>query len=494
MGRLETKLLVLLVLLIAVPISVAFMRSQTLFDRSLAVGLNPGVTEALDDAVEVFGAYVRSEKARQEALARGIAEGRPLADRAAAGPDAVRDLLRGHARAPRVQRIALVGGPGVADVTVESPTFGDPARWRVRTLELPLTGVPGYAALRYTFGLEAAFLDRFEAMEAEVIAPRAALETYREELAADFALRFLLPLFGAVLVAGIISVVVGRRITLRLKTLRHAMEQVAAGDLEVRVAPTGRDEVADLARGFNDMTRRLRESRTRIEHLTRVSAFQGIARRLAHEIKNPLTPILLAVQQIHRSYKGDDARYRRTLDSAHEIVVDEVATLERLVTNFSRFAKLPTAERVDEDLAAFARDIVAAHPEIEGLSAETPDRPAVAAVDKGLLRQALTNLVKNAGEALRDVERAPRVTLRVEPTADAVRLVVEDNGPGVPRDARERIFEPYVTGKDDGTGLGLAIVKKIVLDHDGSIAVTDSAHGGARFEIVLPRHVEGEPG
>ncbi len=488
MGRLENKLLILLVLLIAVPISVAFLRSQTLFDRSLAVGLNPGVTEALDDAVEVFGAYVRAEKARQEAVARGLADSRTLADRAAEGPAALRTFLLEYARAPRVQRIELVaaGGP---PLVVDSPAFGDPAGWRLRTAEVPLDGVPGYTALRFAYGLEAAFLERFENMEAEVIAPRATLETYRENLAWEFALRFLLPLAGAVLVAGIISVVVGRRITRRLRDLRGAMEQVAAGDLDARVTPTGRDEVADLARGFNDMARRLAESRTRIEHLTRVSAFQGIARRLAHEIKNPLTPILLAVQQIHRSYKGDDARYRRTLDTAHEVVVDEVATLERLVTNFSRFAKLPTAERVDEDLAALARDLVAAHPEIEGLRAETPDDPVVAPVDKGLLRQALTNLVKNAGEALRDVDRPPRVTLRVESVDDVARLIVEDNGPGIPRDERERVFEPYVTGKDDGTGLGLAIVKKIVLDHDGTIAVADSADGGARFEIVLPRQL-----
>lgn len=491
MGRLELKLLVLLVLLIAVPLTVAFVRSQTLFDRSLRVGLNPGVTRALEDAVEVYGAYVRSEKARQEALARGLAEGRPLAQKAAEGPAAVRALLEGYVNAPRVQRIELAGE---RPLVVEAGAFGPPEAWRLRTLELPLAGVPGYTGLRYTFGLEAAFLDRFEAMETEVIGPRAALETYREDLAADFALRFFITLASALLVAAIISAVVGRRITRRLQTLRGAMERVAAGDLDVRVTPTGRDEVADLARGFNEMARRLRESRTRIEHLTRVSAFQGIARRLAHEIKNPLTPILLAMQQVHRSYKGDDARYRRTLDTAHEIVEQEVGTLERLVSNFSRFARLPTAERVDEDLVPLAHDLVAAHPEIEGLRAETPDAPVVASVDKGLLRQALTNLIKNAGEALRDFERPPCVTLRVESLGDAVRLVVEDNGPGVPADARERVFEPYVTGKDDGTGLGLAIVKKIVLDHDGTIAVADSAHGGARFEIVLPRGSQGDPG
>ncbi|MEZ4435070.1 MAG: ATP-binding protein [bacterium] len=493
MGRLELKLLVLLVLLTGVPLIISFTLSRTLFERSLMVGLGPEVTTALHDAVELHGRYVRAEKDRQTALARGLADSRALAA-AAPDPEALRALLRAAVATPRVAAIELRGPDGPA-LRVKNPAITEPG-WRLRTLELPLDGVPGYATLRYTFGLEAAFLDRFERMEADVIAPRAALETYRDDLADDLSLRFLIPLATAIFLAAIISLVVGRRVTRRLDALRRAMDRVAAGELEVQVAPTGRDEVAELAERFNEMTRRLRDSRARIEHLTRVSAFQGIARRLAHEIKNPLTPILLAVQQVHRSYRGDDPRYRRVLDTAAEVVEQEVATLKRLVENFSRFARLPPAEPAAADLAAFARELVAAHPEIDGLTAIAPDTPVIAAVDKGLLRQALTNLLKNAHEALRerdprDFEAAPRVHLRVEELDDAVRLVVEDNGPGVAPGDRERIFEPYVTGKEDGTGLGLAIVKKIVLDHDGTIAATDSADGGARFEIVLPRAQRG---
>lgn len=491
MGRLELKLLVLLVLLTGVPLIISFTLSRTLFERSLMVGLEPDVTAALRDAVELHGRYVRAEKDRQTALARGLADSRALAA-AATDPDALRALLRAAVATPRVAAVELRGPTALR---VANPAIAEPT-WRLRTIELPLDGVAGYTTLRYTFGLEAAFLDRFERMESEVIAPRAALETYRDDLAADLSLRFLIPLATAIFVAAVISLLVGRRVTRRLDALRRAMDRVAAGDLEVQVAPTGRDEVAELAERFNEMTRRLRDSRARIEHLTRVSAFQGIARRLAHEIKNPLTPILLAVQQVHRSYRGDDARYRRVVDTAAEIVEQEVATLKRLVENFSRFARLPPAEPQDADLAAFARELVAAHPEIDGLLAIAPEHPVIAAVDKGLLRQALTNLLKNAHEALRergerDFEAAPRVHLRVEELDDAVRLVVEDNGPGVAHDDRERIFEPYVTGKDDGTGLGLAIVKKIVLDHEGTIAATDSADGGARFEIVLPRAQRG---
>lgn len=502
MGRLELKLLVLLVLLTGVPLIISFSLSRTLFDRSLMVGLDPAVTTALSDAVALYGRSVRAEKDRQAALAAGLADSRALAAAAAdpADQSALRALLTRAVTASRVAAIELRRPDGTT-LTVTNPTMTPATAWRLRTLELPLTDVPGYTTLAYTFGLEAAFLDRFDRLEADVIAPRAALETYRTDLAGDFSLRFLIPLATAVFVAAIISLVVGRRVTRRLDGLRRAMDRVAAGDLEVQMPPTGRDEVAELAERFNEMTRRLRDSRTRIEHLTRMSAFQEIAQRLAHEIKNPLTPILLAVQQVHQSYRGDDARYRRVLDTANEIVEQEVGTLKRLVENFSRFARLPPAERIDEDLAAFARELVAAHPEIEGLAALAPDHPVIAAVDKGLLRQALTNLLKNADEALReqtareqpgrDFCPPPRVHLRVDDLDDAVRLVVEDNGPGVALADRERIFEPYVTGREDGTGLGLAIVKKIVLDHEGTITATDSADGGARFEIVLPRAQRG---
>ncbi|MCA9541722.1 MAG: HAMP domain-containing protein, partial [Myxococcales bacterium] len=362
--------------------------------------------------------------------------------------------------------------------------------WRTASLTVPIDGVPGYRALHYTFGLEAAFLDRFDRLEAEVIEPFATLEAYRDELADDFTLRFVLPLAAALAITTLISVVVGRRITRRLRRLRLALDALGAGDLHARTPEDGRDEVSDLARGFNSMAERLRDSQARIEYLTRVSAWQGIARRLAHEIKNPLTPILLAVQQVHGSYRGDDARYRRGLDTAREVVEQEVQTLKRLVENFSRFAKLPAADRQPGDVAALAREMVEAHPEIPGLRAEAPAEPMMAPIDKGLLRQALTNLIQNAADELRDRDDA-EVIIRVHREADAVHLAVDDNGPGVPAAERERVFEPYVTGKPDGTGLGLAIVKKIVLDHGGTIHVASAQSGGARFAIRLPADDEG---
>ena len=476
MGRLELKLLALLVLLTGVPLGVAYWLSGTLFDRSLGAGINPAIEQALEDASLVYGDYVRAEKARQRALAAGLAGSLALADAAGRGPEAVRATLAPFAADPRVFSVAL------DDVRVEDPPEGD--GWLRDEVVLR---TPEGQTLRYTFGLERAVLERFRRMEGEVIQPFRALASARDDLANEYAWNFVGALAAALFVAGLVSVVTGRRVTRRLERLHKALDAIREGTLDVRLVPEGRDEVADLARGFNDMARTLGETTARVQYLTQVSAWQGIARRLAHEIKNPLTPILLSAQQVQRSYDGDDERYRGTLDTAVEVIEEEVRNLRRLVDNFSRFARLPEVEPERGDLVTLVNDVVAGHPEVEHLEARVPDAEVGADFDRGLLRQALTNLVKNGAEAAQDAGVVPEVVLEVATLPDRRRLIaVSDNGPGVPEADRERIFEPYVTGKSDGTGLGLAIVKKIVLDHGGTLEVTASQAGGARFEIRLP--------
>ncbi len=487
MGRLELKLLVVLVILTVLPLAVVYMLASPVFERTLTVGgLNPAIEQALADAVDVYGAFIKAEKQRQTATAHRLAESRGLTAAAVGGPTATAAWLQRAMGDPRVLSIQLSPTDGGEPIAVRARDAG-PKRWRTRTLTLPLDNVPGYGEMRFTYGIERAFLERFHRMDRDVITPFSVMETYREELVSDLALRFMIPLTGALVFAALIAVVVGRRTTKRLLHLRDGMKAVAAGHLEVHVTPEGRDEVAELALGFNEMADQLRESQARVAYLTRVSAWQGIARRLAHEIKNPLTPILLSVQQAHGSYEGGDERHLSVLATTREIVEQEVRTLERLVDNFSRFARLPEPQREAYDLVALVRDLLKSHPEIEGLRAVLPEAAVMAEVDRDLLRQALTNVVKNANEALRGTEHPPEVVVTVTEAPDHVTLWVDDNGPGIDPAERERVFEPYVTGKSDGTGLGLAIVKKVVLDHDGQIEVLDAPLGGARFALTMPR-------
>ena len=278
------------------------------------------------------------------------------------------------------------------------------------------------------------------------------------------------------------------------------------------------DELTELARTFNRMIAEMAQSRARIEFLQRIGAWQDMAQRLAHEIKNPLTPIQLAVQECHRKYGGDDKRYRALLDTTLEIVEEEVGTLRRLVGNFSNFARLPQAELETENLADFLKDCenqlghledpslgegdeVLGSPNVE-IRWEAPRTELLVAIDRQMLRRVVVNLVRNAVQAIRDQRaRGSRPSLADEPAevlghvvvsataegTEGARIEVEDDGPGIAASMRGRIFDPYFTTKADGTGLGLAIVKKIVVEHGGEIEADRSTRlGGARFVVHLP--------
>jgi signal transduction histidine kinase len=170
------------------------------------------------------------------------------------------------------------------------------------------------------------------------------------------------------------------------------------------------------------------------------------------------------------------------LGESIEIVGEEIGTLRRLVEDFSAFAKLPRVATAPLDLAELVADVVRAHPEWEGrVRPGALDEPLMLAADKQLLRRALVNLVENALQA-----GAKTVEVRAEKTAGLAHLIIDDDGPGVTTDLRERLFEPYFTTKEHGTGLGLAIVKKIALEHGGDIHCEPSPAGGARFVMNLP--------
>jgi nitrogen fixation/metabolism regulation signal transduction histidine kinase len=331
------------------------------------------------------------------------------------------------------------------------------------------------------------------------------LENYRriERRRADDEKSYLLAfalLLGITIVAAVgVGSLLARGVSRRVARLERATRAVAGGDLSVRVPETGNDELGELARAFNRMLREVETSRARIEYLQRISAWQEMARRLAHEIKNPLTPIQLAVQDIHRRYAGGEPEFRKLLDTTLEVVEEEVGTLRRLVTEFSDFARLPQAELERADLGDFLREIaerpLLLESDDEGgasiaganVDFDIPRSPSPVLLDKQMLRRVLVNLVSNAAQAA-DGKRAspPHIRVRLTPEGAHYHLDVEDDGPGIPKELREAVFDPYVTTKTAGTGLGLAIVKKIVVEHRGTISASESKLGGACLRVRLP--------
>jgi two-component system nitrogen regulation sensor histidine kinase NtrY len=225
----------------------------------------------------------------------------------------------------------------------------------------------------------------------------------------------------------------------------------------------------------------------------RMAAWREVARRIAHEIKNPLTPIQLSAQRIRRRFRArvaDDPSESKVFDECLDAITSQVDSLKLLVDEFSNFARLPTATPAPDDLNRIVRDAVASYAGTDRVTFVTdldPELPIVE-VDREQMRRVLTNLIDNAIAAVWRCEKAGRVELRslYDAALQSVRLEVSDDGDGIRAEDRRRVFEPYFSTTEKGTGLGLAIVSRIVADHRGYIRVQDNEPSGTRFVIELP--------
>jgi two-component system nitrogen regulation sensor histidine kinase NtrY len=256
--------------------------------------------------------------------------------------------------------------------------------------------------------------------------------------------------------------------------------------LLVRIAAEhGDGEISGFVVTFDDITELLSAQRK--------AAWADIARRIAHEIKNPLTPIQLSAERLRRKYLREIKKDPDTFRICTDTIIRHVEDIGRMVDEFSSFARMPAPVLKPEDLTAIVERAVflqrTAHPEMT-VDTSFSARPIPLRCDARLVGQALTNIVKNAIEAIeaRIVDGDPtpgRVAVMVTETEGQVSVVVEDNGKGLPQQDRQRLTEPYVTTRSKGTGLGLAIVKKIMEDHQGELVLEDRESGGARAKLIF---------
>ncbi len=290
--------------------------------------------------------------------------------------------------------------------------------------------------------------------------------------------------------------VLARSLSRPIVALARETREVVAGEPR-RVKARGGREIAALADAFNRTIDELTAMRRRLAATERIAARREVARRVAHEIKNPLAPIRAAIETLRRLRQREDPAFDDYFDEATKTVLDEVHRIANIVTEFTRFERLPAPSPEPIDLAAVARSVVALHasasegPGPPPVTLETAAIPPVSA-DRDQLVQVLTNLIQNALDAAASAPGGPRVAVELALLpGDRVRVVVRDNGPGVSPDMLPRLFDPYATSKDHGTGLGLAIVQRIVFEHGGEIAYRPGESGGAVFELWLP--VSGPP-
>jgi nitrogen fixation/metabolism regulation signal transduction histidine kinase len=480
-SRFEVQIALGLVLAAVVPLGAALWLASRLAEENLALGLNPRVVQRLEDVPALYGDLFQARKELYAEQARALARALPRD-----GARVPAFLEEAVSSVPRLRRAALLDPAGEPVAEAENPAPNPEGEWREAPARVPLAGG---RSLECVFAVEARFFaDLDDARElAEAMAGADAL---RADIRRSYVRAFALLLGAWALGAGLAGWWLARRTTRRISDLIRAVRELARGNLAVQVEAGGaaRDEVAQLGRAFNAMVNEVRESRDRIVYLEKISGWQEVARRLAHEIKNPLTPILLAFQQLqarHAELGPRDPAFDRTLADVGEIVREEIGTLQRLVDEFSGFAKLPEVRPEPADLGEFADEFVRTSPAEEAdIEVERPPEPLPVALDRALMRRVLANLVRNAVEAARPARA--RVRIAASRADGGALLAVEDRGPGLPPEARERIFDPYFTTRPEGTGLGLAIVKKIVLQHGGSIEAGGRPGGGARFALRFP--------
>ncbi len=306
---------------------------------------------------------------------------------------------------------------------------------------------------------------------------------------------FLLLFYGAfslptLLMTIIIAVSLSGSITQPIVELSEALKRVAEGDFSVRILSRPKDEMGALTTAFNAMVHDLEIARATALRTEKINIWQDMAQRLAHEIKNPLTPIKLSAERVLRRWKTDPGHLDEILESSMIAVIQEVDGLSTMLTEFRTFARLPAPTLAKTGLRSLVEETVilyrTSYPLID-FDCSRIGENIVLKADRRHLSQVLTNLILNAVDAMDGKGR-------LEISGDLVkkqdshycRLRIRDNGKGIPEQDRSKLFIPYFTTKESGTGLGLPIVERIVTDHGGNIWF-DSAEGvGTTFYIDLP--------
>ncbi|MBE7411308.1 MAG: ATP-binding protein [Leptospiraceae bacterium] len=317
-----------------------------------------------------------------------------------------------------------------------------------------------------------------------------------------FVLRLGLAIFsiGMFAISVILSFILARQISRPVVQLSNATQLVSQGVSDVKIDLKAEGEMGILINSFNDMILNLKSKNEELMHTQRIAAWKEAAQRMAHEIKNPLTPIQLSAERIRKRLDNPNKEnFEEVIRTGTETIIGQVRVLEHLVKEFSEFARMPNPILINQNLNPLVEEAVSLFKESTTVQFELKLSKILPEVylDKRLFLGVINNLIKNAIEAIQNevvenknnLEGKIRITTKLERKIGTkiVLLTIEDSGPGLTPDLREKIFEPYFSTKDShGSGIGLTIVEKVVFDHHGRIQISDSNLGGCSFRIELP--------
>ena len=301
---------------------------------------------------------------------------------------------------------------------------------------------------------------------------------------------------AAILIGMLLTFWVSARITRPIEQLAEGAREVAAGHWHTRIDLSGSDETGQLAAAFNHMTQTLTAQRERLVQTERVAAWRELARRLAHELRNPLFPLQITVENMQRARSLSPEQFQEVFNESTATLKAELANLNSIVNRFSDFSKMPAPEFSRVDINEAIRNAARLfEPQFRGVGKPTIATEYVLKeglseidADPELLHRALQNLVLNALDAM---PAGGTLAFKTAETPSGVCIEVSDTGKGLTPEECSRLFTPYYTTKQQGTGLGLAIVQSVVSDHRGTISVTSEENRGTSFRIELPRRQPG---
>jgi signal transduction histidine kinase len=288
--------------------------------------------------------------------------------------------------------------------------------------------------------------------------------------------------FGMMIAA---TAFLAHRMTRPLLELNSATRKVGKGDLSVSVASNSRDELGDLIRSFNDMTKELEENRKDLSKAEREHAWREMAKQVAHEIRNPITPMKLSIQHLQQLFKDKAPQREETLQAVMKSMMEQIDTLSRIATEFSTFAKMPEAQYVRFDLKEVVSETIVLFAQVKEIRfvVKVPDRPMFLVADKDQIQRVFINIFRNAVQAM---GRGGIIDTVLTELPKSYSVGIHDTGPGIAPELLQKIFEPNFSTKTEGMGLGLAIVRKIVEDYGGTIRCESVVGKGTSFEINLP--------
>jgi nitrogen fixation/metabolism regulation signal transduction histidine kinase len=449
MNRLRTRLIAVFLLATLLPLGLTLWTSLSLLERSLELA-PVNELDALSQSLEKTGRELYQQA--RESLRRDVAEGRmePM------------ELSPAEAQAFRDR--------GLDEEFVLAGANGD----RLDFYVLKKNSVVVYSRqLRVPLG----------ELTKQIAAARQTVETSDvRNLRRGFSGTLLLVAASLWLVALAALVFLAARISRPVRQLTQGLERVASGDLVVRVPEEGSGEIAAAMQAFNHMASQLQQAQDRLIQVTRVASWQALARKMAHEVKNSLTPIRLTMEEIVSRKDATDSVF---LEQAAQIVADEVNTLEKRVRAFSEFSAEPPVLPAEIDVNALVEERVSflrnAHPDVIYQMNLAPDRPKAVA-DPDLIKGVLTNLLENAAEAARP---GGVVMARTARAGGQLNIEVHDSGPGLSLQAQSSLFEPTISFKKGGMGLGLSIARRSALLCGGDIQMLTGELGGAAFRVIL---------